>query len=267
MKWGQKSASIIILSFFCTIYAPLFPKRGVSLYRTNTLKYAVTTSFDATSLMCPPRYGDGRFLPAYRLGRGGFFRKSGITCIGDTMDIVSPDGLSLWYKERLTGNYEITYRVQVVVENGSYDRLSDLNCFWGADDPRHPDDFFARSAWRNGEFKNYNTLDLYYVGYGGNDNGTTRFREYHGEYYGVDDAKIKPILKEYTDAAHLLKPNHWYEVKIRVENGATTYAMDGEELFSLPVADGKGDGYFALRLWQNHVRFADFQVANIDNLK
>lgn len=81
-----------------------------------------------------------------------------ITCIGDTMDIVSPDGLSLWYKERLTGNYEITYRVQVVVENGSYDRLSDLNCFWGADDPRHPDDFFARSAWRNGEFKNYNTL-------------------------------------------------------------------------------------------------------------
>lgn len=137
----------------------------------------------------------------------------------------------------------------------------------GADDPRHPDDFFARSAWRNGEFKNYNTLDLYYVGYGGNDNGTTRFREYHGEYYGVDDAKIKPILKEYTDAAHLLKPNHWYEVKIRVENGATTYAMDGEELFSLPVADGKGDGYFALRLWQNHVRFADFQVANIDNLK
>lgn len=125
-----------------------------------------------------------------------------ITCIGDTMDIVSPDGLSLWYKERLTGNYEITYRVQVVVENGSYDRLSDLNCFWGADDPRHPDDFFARSAWRNGEFKNYNTLDLYYVGYGGNDNGTTRFREYHGEYYGVDDAKIKPILKEYTDGGH-----------------------------------------------------------------
>ena len=43
--------------------------------------------------------------------------------------------------------------------------------------------------------------------------------------------------------------------------------LDGEELFSLPVADGKGDGYFALRLWQNHVRFADFQVANIDNLK
>jgi hypothetical protein len=45
MKLGQKSASIIILSFFCTIYAPPFPKRGVSLCRTNALGYAVTTSF------------------------------------------------------------------------------------------------------------------------------------------------------------------------------------------------------------------------------
>lgn len=183
-----------------------------------------------------------------------------ITCSGDTMDIVSPDGLSLWYRERLTGDYEIAYRVQVVMEGGEYDRLSDLNCFWGADDPLHPDDFFARSAWRNGEFKNYNTLNLYYVGYGGNENKTTRFREYHGEYYGVDDARIKPILKEYADAAHLLKPNHWYEVRIRVADGTTTYRMDGEEFFRLPVEAGKGDGFFALRLWQNHVRLTGFEI-------
>lgn len=189
-----------------------------------------------------------------------------ITCMGDTMDIVSPDGLSLWYKERLTGNYEITYRVKVVVENGKYDRLSDLNCFWGAGDPQYPNDFFARSKWRNGDFKNYNTLNLYYVGYGGNENKTTRFREYHGEYFGVDDAKIKPILKEYNDAAHLLKPNHWYEIKIRIVNGVTTYYMDGEELFRQPVEKGKGDGYFALRLWQNHVFFTGFQVSNIETL-
>lgn len=187
-----------------------------------------------------------------------------ITCMGDTMDIVSPDGLSLWYKERLTGNYEITYRIKVVVENGKYDRLSDLNCFWGAADPQYPNDFFARSKWRNGDFKNYNTLNLYYVGYGGNENKTTRFREYHGEYYGVDDAKIKPILKEYEDAAHLLKPNHWYGIKIRMVNGVTTYCMDGEELFRQSVENGKGDGYFALRLWQNHVLFTDFQVNNIE---
>lgn len=190
-----------------------------------------------------------------------------ITCIGDTMDIVSPDGLSLWYKERLTGNYEIIYHVKVVVENGKYDRLSDLNCFWGANDPQHPNDFFARSQWRNGDFKNYNTLNLYYVGYGGNENKTTRFRKYHGAYYGVDDAKIKPILKEYNDAAHLLKPNHWYEIRIRMENGITTFFIDHEELFRQAVEADKGDGYFALRLWQNHVLFANFQVNKLDNLR
>ena len=184
-----------------------------------------------------------------------------ITCMGDTMDIVSPDGLSLWYKHRLTGNYEISYRVKFVLENGKYDRLSDMNCFWSANDPAYPDDFFTRSRWRNGEFKNYNTLNLYYVGYGGNENKTTRFREYHAEYYGVDDTKVKPVLKEYTDAARLLKANEWYEIRIRVANGVTTFRVNGEELFSQPLAKGKGDGYFALRLWQNHVLFTDFKVS------
>lgn len=187
-----------------------------------------------------------------------------ITCRKDTMDIVSPDALTLWYKHRLTGDYEITYQVQVVMEGGTYDRLSDLNCFWGADDPLHPDRFFERSAWRNGEFKRYNTLDLYYVGYGGNENKTTRFREYYSEYYGKDEAKIKPLIKEYTDAAHLLKPNCWYQVRIRVVDGVTVFAMNGEELFRLPVEADKGDGYFALRLWKNHVRFTDFDVTMIE---
>ena len=188
-----------------------------------------------------------------------------ITCIGDTMDIVSPDGLSLWYKKCLTGNYEISYRVKVITENGMYDRLSDLNCFWGADDPEYPDDFFARSSWRKGVFQNYNTLNLYYVGYGGNENKTTRFRAYHGEYYGVDDAKIKPVIKEYTDESHLLKSGQWYDIRIRVVNGITTFCMNGEELFRLPIKDNEGDGYFALRLWKNHVSFTDFQVKHLDN--
>lgn len=183
-----------------------------------------------------------------------------IVSAADGTDIVSPDGLSLWYNERLTGNYEISYRIKVLMEGGTYDRLADLNCFWGAVDPQSPTDFFARSKWRNGDFKNYNSLNLFYVGYGGNDNQTTRFREYHGKYYGIDEAKIKPILKEYTDPDHLLKPNRWYEIRIRVENGVTSYRVDGKELFRLSLAEGQGEGYFALRLWKNHVRFADFKV-------
>ena len=94
----------------------------------------------------------------------------------DTLELIVPDGLTMWYRQRLTGDYEICYRICMVMQGGKYDRLSDLNCFWAANDPKYPDDLFARSQWRDGIFKNYNTLNLFYVGYGGNDNSTTRFR-------------------------------------------------------------------------------------------
>lgn len=42
-------------------------------------------------------------------------------------------------------------------------------------------------------FKNYNTLNLFYVGYGEMSNTTTRFRRYYAEYNGVDDARVKAI--------------------------------------------------------------------------
>ena len=129
----------------------------------------------------------------------------------DTLELIVPDGLTMWYRQRLTGDYEISYRICMVMQGGKYDRLSDLNCFWAANDPKYSDDLFARSQWRDGIFKNYNTLNLFYVGYGGNDNSTTRFRRYKGEYYGVADDKVKPLLKEYTNASHLLVPNQWYE--------------------------------------------------------
>ena len=119
----------------------------------------------------------------------------------------------------------------MVMQGGKYDRLSDLNCFWAANDPKYPDDLFARSQWRDGIFKNYNTLNLFYVGYGGMIIQPTRFRRYKGEYYGVADDKVKPLLKEYTDAPHLLVPNQWYEIRIRVEKGITTYSVNDAELF------------------------------------
>ena len=95
---------------------------------------------------------------------------------------------------------------------------------------------------RNGVFKNYNTLDLFYVGYGGNDNSTTRFRRYNGKYYGVADDKVKPLLREYTDTSHLLVPNQWYQISIRVQKGVTTYSVNGEELFRYSITGSEGDG-------------------------
>lgn len=179
---------------------------------------------------------------------------------GDTLDIVSPKGVTLWYRPRLEGDYEISYRACVCMQEGPHDRLGDLNCFWGANDPVSPDDLFARGAWRNGIFPRYKTLTLFYVGYGGNNNTTTRFRRYYGAGEDCPDATARPVIREYLDPDHLLHPNRWLHIVIRVEQGMTTYSVDGEELFRLTVEPGACDGHFALRLLENHVRIAGFEV-------
>ena len=46
----------------------------------------------------------------------------------DTLELIVPDGLTMWYRQRLTGDYEISYRICMVMQGGKYDRLSDLNC-------------------------------------------------------------------------------------------------------------------------------------------
>ena len=182
---------------------------------------------------------------------------------GDTLEITAPKGLTLWYNRRITGDYEISYRVKMLMQGGRICRLSDLNCFWGANDPEHPDNLFARSGWRNGIFQRYKTLSLFYVGYGGNHNSTTRFRQYFAKAADTNDAVARPVIKEYTDKAHLLLPNKWYDIRIRVEKGITTYRVNGEELFRLPIKDNEGDGHFGLRLLKNHTLFTDFQVKKL----
>ncbi len=189
--------------------------------------------------------------------------KAHIVTSNDTLEITTPKGLTLWYNQRLTGDYEISYRVKMPMQGSRYDRLSDLNCFWGANDPENPNDLFARSEWRNGVFQRYKTLALFYVGYGGNHNSTTRFRRYFGSTVKTDDALSRPVIKEYTDKAHLLLPDKWYHIQILVEKGITTYRVNGEELFRLSIKEHEGDGHFGLRLLENHVLFTDFQINKI----
>ncbi len=81
------------------------------------------------------------------------------------------------------------------MENGPNDRLSDMNFFWMASDPNNPNLFT-----RTGLFKEYDVLQLYYAGIGGNFNTTSRFRKYEG-------TEGKDVVKEYTDKEHLLQPN------------------------------------------------------------
>lgn len=182
----------------------------------------------------------------------------------DTFDITAPKGFTLWYNQRLSGQYEIRYRVKVLMQGGQYDRLSDMNCFWAASDPLNPQNLFARSKWRNGIFQHYKTLNLFYVGYGGNNNSTTRFRQYFGTSAETDDLKARPVIKEYTDKRHLLLPNQWYDIRICVMKDNISYYVNEEELFRLPIKGNTCDGHFGLRLMGNHVLFTDFHARTIE---
>jgi rhamnogalacturonan endolyase len=143
------------------------------------------------------------------------------------------------------------------------DRLSDLNCFWMAHDPQYPDDIFKNSAWRNGIFGRYYSLKLYYVGYGGNSNTTTRFRIYDGNYLAFDTQNIRPpIQKEYTDAAHLLKPNHWYSIRIVCKGNRTWYYHDGELLFHFTHDAPYKSGWFGFRTTESRVKLTQFRIKN-----
>lgn len=181
-----------------------------------------------------------------------------VTFRGDTVEIFSPKGLTLWRKEPMTGKVTIEYDACVVIEKEG-DRLSDLNCFWMASDPQYPDNIWKREKWRSGVFLHCYSLQLYYMGYGGNHNSTTRFRRYDGNETAIADAKVRPaILKEYTDAGHLLKPNHWYHIKITNENNRVSYYIDGERLVDFRDAEPLMKGWFGFRTTLSRTRITNF---------
>lgn len=164
-------------------------------------------------------------------------------------------GVTVWFKPRLEGNVRIEYDWTVLVGSGRNDRLSDLNQFWMATDPRNAN-LFSRNGdspngdsrngdspnghSRNGKFESYDSLSLYSVGFGGNTNSTTRFRKYHGNGQ-------KPLLREYLDSGHLLKANHTYHIVITVVDGRTTFSVDGDMLFDFTDPAPLRAGWFGFR--------------------
>lgn len=147
------------------------------------------------------------------------------------------------------------------MQGGANDRLSDLNCFWMAQDPQNVNNLFARSDWRNGIFSRYYSLKLYYVGFGGNNNTTSRFRKYDGDYEAFQSGKVRPdIIKEYTDADHLLKPNTWYQVRIEMKGNRMTYSLNGKKLFDFTDNTPYRSGYFGYRTVQSHQLITDLQI-------
>jgi len=185
-----------------------------------------------------------------------------ISVSNGTLSIDVPKGCTLWFKQPLSGNVFIQYDARMLraTPPGPNDRVSDLNCFWMASDPRaksqSPQDFF-NVPQRTGAFATYNQLLTYYVGQGGNTNSTTRFRRYIG------DASNRPILLEHDLTTHLLTPNTWQTIQLVACNHLIEYYCDGTRIFQYTDPNPYTQGYFALRTTFNHMEVKNLTIRQL----
>ena len=179
----------------------------------------------------------------------------------DGGEIVDAAGCTAWYPTRLRAPVSIRFEVTAVSEGGANDRVSDVNCFWMATDPKAPDGCpFGPGHGRSGKFEDYDSLRTYYVGMGGNGNTTTRFRRYAGD-------GTKPLRPEHDLRLRefLLEPNRTYRIEIAVEaDGTTSYRRDGVVFFAWRDPVPLREGWFALRTVRSHLRIAGFRVDQRD---
>ncbi|MDW5289194.1 DUF6250 domain-containing protein [Formosa sp. PL04] len=171
------------------------------------------------------------------------------------MEVNDVSGCTVWLDKKFEGPIMIEYDVFLIQDGGPNDRVSDLNCFWMATDPKNPTNLFADSDARGGKFLNYDALQLYYMGYGGNDNKTTRFRRYVGN-------GERPLLPEHdlSDVEFMLEPNTLYHIKLVAYNGTIQYYRNDVLLVDFEDSSPYTSGYFGLRTVKNHMTLDNFKV-------
>jgi hypothetical protein len=173
------------------------------------------------------------------------------------LEVDVPGGCTVWLKTPLSGPVLISYDATMVSAGGANDRVSDLNCFWMAQDARSAGDIFAVS--RSGKFSDYDQLRCYYVGQGGNSNTTTRFRRYIGEKGN------RPLKPEHDLSApeFLLKPNARMRVEIVAANHVIEYYCNGRRLFQFEDPAPYTSGHFAFRTVTSHFKIENFRVQRL----
>jgi hypothetical protein len=170
------------------------------------------------------------------------------------MTIDVPAGATVWFKPEITGPVLIEYEATVVSAGGTNDRVSDLNCFWMAQDSRSPGNIFGFK--RTGKFADYNQLLTYYVGVGGNTNTTTRFRRY------VGDPAVRPLraTDDLRDSADLLVANAPQKIAMVANGPLIQFYRDGKKLFEMNDLHPYTSGWFAFRTTHSHLVLRDFRV-------
>lgn len=170
------------------------------------------------------------------------------------LDVQSPDGVTLWYRQRLSGSVRIDYDVMAVSAGGANDAVSDANAFWMARDPGKP-----TLRPRDGAFASYDDLETYYVGIGGNRNTTTRFRRYIGR---PGDRPLRP-QDDRQAPADMLKPNVWMHVRLIADDGRIAVERDGKPLFALADAAPYTSGWFGVRTTKSHLRIRNVTITKL----
>ena len=175
--------------------------------------------------------------------------------VDGALEIDDATGCTVWFREKLTGSVRIEFDATLIKQGGPNDRVSDLNCFWMATDPAHPGDLFFNSRARGGIFKNYDALRLYYVGYGANDNTTTRFRRYPGD-------GTKPLLPEHDLSApqFMNVANRTVKIQLVAAGGKIQFLRDGELVLGFTDSAPFTTGWFGFRTVRNHMRLDNFRV-------
>jgi len=205
----------------------------------------------------PDRNGPRLFQDDFRHGLEQWVieaeRPATVVARDGVLDIVTPAGLTIWFKPELEGPVAIDYEAQAVSEGGPYDRVSDLNAFWMAHEAGGGSPL---DRPRNGAFADYDTLKTYYVGQGGNYNTSTRFRRYVGR------PGDRPLLPQHDHAApdEMLTPNRWISVRLVADGARIEYWSAGRRLFELDDPSPYTRGWFGLRTTQSHLRIRNFAV-------
>jgi hypothetical protein len=184
-------------------------------------------------------------------------RPGGTVAVKDgALVIEDAAGCTVWFRQKLVAPVVITYEATIVSRGGAHDRVSDLNCFWMARDPKADDACpFAPGRGRSGKFSDYDSLLTHYVGYGGNDNSTTRYRRYDG-------TAARPLLPEHDlrDERFLLEPNKACRIKLVARDGVAEFWRDGEQVFSFRDPAPLNEGWFAFRTVRSHLEIRHFRV-------
>jgi len=170
---------------------------------------------------------------------------------GSSLIIEDKDGCTVWLRQKLTAPVKITYDVLIVSNGGPLDRVSDVNCFWMAAESATG----TMPSGRSGRFEAYDSLKTYYVGMGGNENTTTRFRRYIGD-------GSKPLLPQHDLKAteFLLQPNRTYHLKVVAREGIAEFWRDDKLIFSFHDPAPLTEGWFAFRTVHSHLEIRNFWV-------